>query len=46
MSNKHHGRRTSDPVVERRRRLAAQWIGLSVLGLVTAVLVLRALQMR
>ncbi|WP_244930170.1 hypothetical protein [Nocardioides sp. W7] len=44
MSNRQRKRHSLDPVVERRRRLAVQWVGLSILGLVTAVLVVRALQ--
>ena len=34
----------SDPVVERRRGLALQWIGLLILALIAAVLVIKALQ--
>jgi hypothetical protein len=37
-------RRKLDPVVERRRTLAIQWIGLTVLILVALYLVIRALQ--
>jgi cytochrome oxidase assembly protein ShyY1 len=41
----HRRRKKLDPVVERRRKLAIQWIGLAVLILVALYFVIRALQM-
>ncbi|MEI5671641.1 MULTISPECIES: hypothetical protein [Nocardioides] len=44
MSYTRRRRRALNPVVARRRKLVLQGVGLSALALVTAVLVVRALQ--